>query len=268
MMNQADHAYKHWEALHNMGYGLDDIETNGELGAMRYIAEHTPLEVVAFDVGANTGVYAEHLFHAFRQAGKQSVIHCLEPSSDVFPDLERRAASLAGMEAHQIALSDEIKRDTLFKCGRDGTPYSGLSSLYRRSLSHLNILPIGSEVVACTTLDQFCYKRRIEHIHFLKMDVEGHEIYVLFGAQWFLTETPHIDYIQFEFGGCNLDSRTYFKDFWYALSPQYHIYRITPDGLVLILAYEERHEVFLTVNYLAIGKHLPMPRESFIRTVG
>jgi hypothetical protein len=48
----------------------------------------------------------------------------------------------------------------------------------------------------------------------VKMDIEGHELTALkgFGAALDVARV-----LQFEFGGCNIDSRTYFQDFWYFL---------------------------------------------------
>lgn len=272
MTDQANIAHRHWIALHEMGFGVDDIAKNGERGVMRYIAEHTPQEVIALDVGANVGVYAELLFYAFRQADKRGTIYCLEPSSDVFPELTGRVDGLFGgegisvleVETHQVALHQIRTTLPLFKVSNKKGDYSGLSSLYARDLSHLGIEMEDYERVETDTLDLFC-GTKIPHIHFLKLDVEGHELNVLKGAP-FMLPFDCIDYIQFEFGGCNIDSRTYFKDFWYLLSPQYHLYRVTPSGLVLIPEYAEVHEVFLTVNYLAIGKHVQPEPEEYIGT--
>ena len=61
--------------------------------------------------------------------------------------------------------------------------------------------------------------------------------------------------IQFEFGGCNIDRRTYFQDFWYLLKDNFDIYRISPKGPILIKKYSERDEAFVMTNYLAINKN-------------
>lgn len=63
-----------------------------------------------------------------------------------------------------------------------------------------------------------------------------------------------IEVIQFEFGGCNIDSRTYFQDFYYLLKDNYKIYRILKNGLIEIKSYKEIYEIFITINYLAIKK--------------
>ena len=63
-----------------------------------------------------------------------------------------------------------------------------------------------------------------------------------------------IDAIQFEFGGCNIDSRTFFQDFFYLLKDHYKIYRVLKDGLLEMPIYKETYEIFITINYLAIKK--------------
>ena len=69
-----------------------------------------------------------------------------------------------------------------------------------------------------------------------------------------LINNKKIDYIQFEFGGTNIDSKTYFRDFYYLLNSNYKIYRILKDGLFEISTYKETYEIFSAINYLAIKK--------------
>lgn len=58
--------------------------------------------------------------------------------------------------------------------------------------------------------------------------------------------------VTFEFGGANIDSKTYFQDFWYFFKAfGFHLYRITPSGyLVYLRSYEEALEKFLTTNVI------------------
>ena len=49
-----------------------------------------------------------------------------------------------------------------------------------------------------------------KYIDFVKIDVEGHELEVLEGFGNLIKITK---LIQFEFGGCNIDTRTFFKIF-------------------------------------------------------
>ncbi|HIO21636.1 MAG TPA: FkbM family methyltransferase, partial [Nitrospirales bacterium] len=88
-----------------------------------------------------------------------------------------------------------------------------------------------------------------QHISVCKIDIEGHELDALNG---FGEALKHIDVIQFEFGGCNIDTRTFFQDFWYFFTERgFDIYRITPFGAVKINRYRELDEFFTTTNYLA-----------------
>jgi hypothetical protein len=104
--------------------------------------------------------------------------------------------------------------------------------------------------VALTTLDQFCVDEDIEHIHLLKLDAEGHELAILRGASHELRSRT-IDAIQFEFGGCNLDSRTYIRDFRDILEMHdYRLYRILSDGLARSDV-SEAAEIFVNSTFLA-----------------
>jgi hypothetical protein len=83
----------------------------------------------------------------------------------------------------------------------------------------------------------------------LKMDVEGHELDVLKGAEYTLRT---IDVVQFEFGGCNIDTRTYFQDYFYFFrNAGFSLFRLGPKGLENIPKYTEIDESFTTTNYYA-----------------
>ena len=106
------------------------------------------------------------------------------------------------------------------------------------------------------TLQRFDYywKNKNQIIDYIKIDVKGHELYVLEG---FGDLINNVRLIQFEFGGCNIDTRTFFQDYWYYfLDKNFLIYRITPRCPFLIRNYSEELESFLTTNYIAINKNL------------
>jgi hypothetical protein len=86
------------------------------------------------------------------------------------------------------------------------------------------------------------------------MDLEGHELFVLRGAAQAL-KRGYIRALTFEFGSSNVNSRTYFHDFWDLLSAYgFEIKRIYPGGTVMkVSEYYEDLEYFRGVtNYLAV----------------
>lgn len=132
---------------------------------------------------------------------------------------------------------------------------SGLASLTKRDLTFRNIPFEDSEKVEILTLDTYCQQKSIEHISLLKIDVEGHELDVFAGAKEMFAKGA-IDIVTFEFGGCNIDTRTFFKDFWLFFEKEnMALYRFLPSKKLLKLDnYKESYEQFTTTNYLAIQK--------------
>ena len=86
-------------------------------------------------------------------------------------------------------------------------------------------------------------------LDFVKLDIEGHELDARNGVGEAL---KFIAVIQFEFGGCNIDTRTFWQDFWYFFKKNnFDLYRITPFGKIKIKKYREIDEFFSTSNFLA-----------------
>jgi hypothetical protein len=85
------------------------------------------------------------------------------------------------------------------------------------------------------------------------LDIEGHEYQVLHSLT--SAELAKVGLIQFEFGGCNIDSRVFFRDFWKHLKEQFVFYRITPLGLARLDQYSERDERFEVSNYLCVNRN-------------
>lgn len=204
-------------------------------------------EYIFFDVGANKGEYTKTLVRVF-PGGK---IHCFEPSAETYRMLKENIGTNGNIILNNFAVSDQVQESRLYY-DQEG---SGLASLYNRQLDYYNIDFSKSEMVNVETLDYYCKKNQIRKIDFLKMDIEGNELKALKGAAGLLKE-KRIDVIQMEFGGCNIDSRTYFRDFWNLLSGSYYAYRILKNGLWKITGYTERLECFCNTNYAFIRKDL------------
>lgn len=230
----------------NLGGG-GDVFTSGEFAALNILRNNIGVRnaPILFDAGANVGHYTGLLMAVFPNAQ----IHSFEPARQTFANLQRntqeRVAQYAGqVHLNNFGLSDSISEATLHY-DRES---SGLASLYDRQLDYFGIDYSKSETVKLSTLDDYCTANNIDRIDFLKMDVEGHELKVLQGAERMLAES-RIDNIQMEFGGCNLDSRTYVRDFWNLLHEKFRMFYMLTDSLMEIQSYQESLEVFTTTNF-------------------
>ena len=86
------------------------------------------------------------------------------------------------------------------------------------------------------------------------MDLEGHELFALNGATTAL-KLGYIKALSFEFGAGNVNSRTFFRDFWELLTPLgFELRRICPGGVTVpVREYYEDLEFFRGVsNYVGI----------------
>lgn len=230
----------HTLALAGRNFGPSEVGKSGELAALHRMRTATPVADVIFDVGANVGEWTMNAARHWPRAR----IHAFEPSADTFAKLEAATAGM-GVTCVRSAVSDRSGQVQLHAV--PGLP--GLSSLHERDLSTHGMEMTATEDVDAITLDEYCEAHNISAIDVLKLDVEGHELTALRGARSLL-EAGRIKFIQFEFGGTNIDSRTYLRDFVDLLGDDFQIYRLLADGVEL-LHYSEREEIFVTTNYLA-----------------
>ena len=236
-------------SLRGMNYGNGvDFEKSGELNVLSYINNKFKEEksIIIFDVGGNLGNYAKTLSQFFNS---KATIHSFEPSKNTFELFKETTRGLENIIPNNFGLSDDESNKIIYSNGTG----SGLASIYHRNLDHLGISMDMQESIKLSTIDSYCRINNIERINFLKLDIEGHELNALNGAKKMI-EDGKIDIIQFEFGGCNIDSGTYFQNFFYLLKDKYMLYRILKDGLFEIPAYKETYEIFITINYLAVKK--------------
>lgn len=195
------------------------------------------------DVGANVGDWTAE----FLSASPQSFVYGFEPSSAAFDRLSARFARDSRVQLYQLAVGASCGESELWS----DSPGSPLASLTRRRLDHLEIDFASSEVVEVVDLDTWCQRADVVP-NIIKLDVEGHELDVLAGASRVLSETS---VVQFEFGGCNIDTRTYFQDFYYLFREAgFRILRLSPRGPVEVAPYGEADECFQTTNYLAVAQ--------------
>lgn len=245
-----------WETLFHyskvgMNYwGGATVGFSGEENALRYAnAKFKQLhagKVIVFDVGANIGQFAKMAAHEISCA---KVIHSFEPSGKTFLALQEviKVNKLENqVVACNIGFGSVEGNLTLYSSETSST----IASLYNQKNPLREFKDEYKEDVKIEAIDRFCTLNSINRIDYLKLDIEGHEYQALLGGVDMLS-MGKISFIQFEFGECQIDSRTFFIDFYNLLHDKYDLYRIVSDGLAPIKAYSADLEVFSTANYLA-----------------
>jgi len=240
----------HMVSLIGMNFNNVDIELNGEKEVIKYfkLRINKDSKPVVFDVGAHIGNYSKEVFSVL---GENIKLYCFEPSQKAFDSLRENIKNHHNAKLYILGFGEENKTVALYSNKRG----SCFGSLYARKLEYIGIKMDQKEDVSIRRLDDFCNENGIGHINLLKLDIEGNEFNALKGAIG-LIDSSAIDFIQFEFGGTDIDSKVYFRDFFFFLNPNYKIFRILKNGLFLVDKYDERYEIFTLVNYLAISKKL------------
>lgn len=142
----------YWRDRAEVGKTVDSIYKDKVYG--------DPIEGVTIDVGAHIGIYS--LF-----ASMKSKVYAIEPDMENYVSLLANS-SISSIEPHNIALglvNDEVE-------------------LYSDYLSTMRSIDGEgeSQPVKMMTLVDFCRENYINYIDMIKMDVEGYEMKVLFGA--------------------------------------------------------------------------------------
>jgi FkbM family methyltransferase len=231
-----------------MGIGSGSgVLSSGEQAIFHVLKQRIKPPYCIFDIGSNKGQYLQLILDNI-SVGDYS-IHCFEPGQETFKILSESFMEDKKIKLNNIGIGKENGKAVLyFDCVG-----SEIASLTKRKLDHFGIDFNKSETIEISTVDIYCKENSINHIHLLKIDTEGHEMDALAGAKR-MFDTKSIDIVTFEFGGCNIDTRTFFQDFWYLFSSiNMKIFRITPSGyLYPIESYKEIHEQFRTSNFIAI----------------
>jgi FkbM family methyltransferase len=197
---------------------------------------------LAIDIGGNVGDYSMEM----RNRNPDLEIHIFEPDQTNLTILRNRFIEDRLITVVPSAISNNSGNAILYA----DTPGSVLASLTKRNLKHLDINFEAKQQVATIRFEDY-WKNALSSrlLDIVKIDIEGHELDALEG---FGSAIESVKVLQFEFGGCNIDTRTFFQDFWYFFKKhQFDIFRITPNGMESISRYREVDEFFSTTNYIA-----------------
>lgn len=231
------------QIMQGKGFGAGSIEQEIEV-VLSLLGKKPELAV---DIGGNIGTYSAEI----RRRNPNVEIHIFEPSKTNLQKLHNCFDKDCKIQILPYAVSNKVGSATLF-ANEEG---SSLGSLTRRKLDHFGIDFNYTEQVNTIRFEDYWHNQLNERdIDIVKIDIEGHELSALLGFGGALKSTK---VIQFEFGGANIDSRTYFHDFWYFFKENnFNLFRVTPYGSQIINAYREQDEFFSVTNYIAVNKKL------------
>lgn len=220
------------------GWALD-----AEIKAAKSVIRHS--SPIIFDVGANQGQWSFLMYQSYPQAR----FFLFEPQLTCHREVREKKIPNSILIPHAVS-SSSGQTIKLFISENA----SGIASLHQRRDSYFNNENFTPIEVSTVTIDNIIQEYELPRIDFMKMDVEGGELAALKGAIKGL-EGNLIKALSFEFGSGNINSRTFFHDFWDLLTPLgYKIYRILPSSrLMPIKEYYEDCEYFRGVsNYIAV----------------
>ena len=200
--------------------------------------------IVCFDICANRGEFAL----AFGRKFPLAVIHAFEPSRTAFQGLQILSGELHTLHPHNNGFSNSVGMINLFGNSLGGE----LASLHLRDIHRGEDNMPSVELSKFTTLDVWIGAYNIVP-NFAKIDTEGNELNILSCAEYLFKNACTI---QFEFGGTQIDSRHFFKDYFSLFSNQnYLTLKLVPSGFIPIFDNSADLEDFGYANFLAVPKN-------------
>ncbi len=177
--------------LHGFSFVVDTAELYGRNIERNYFVESMELtrfksllkkEDIVADVGAHCGIYS---ITSSRVVGNSGKVFAFEPNEKT-----RR------LLLHNIFLNGRKNIEVVSDAVSDKSGTAIFHQNAESGLSGLGKTKRGFTVNSCNvktvTLDEFFSKRNIHHLNALKVDVEGYEGHVLFGAKNLLKNSQSI----------------------------------------------------------------------------
>jgi len=140
---------------------------------------------VVFDVGGHQGESVKF----FRSLFESAEIYTFEPEPGNY-EILKKVATDSKVHAFNLAMSNVAATVPFYK--QDISHLGGLRPINEDSSDSLGYAERAKNEeieVQSTTIDLFCAQRGIEYIDLLKIDVQGHEVEVLEGADRMLSKT-------------------------------------------------------------------------------
>ena len=230
------------------------IDSNGEKMMQHALISqfmHEHQNLVVFDVGANVGEWALSLMDEAAKLGASEKIelHCFEPIESTFQTLEKTLEAYRDrglIKLRKFALSSAEGSSSMFFLGEN----RGTNSLHSEP-SCRDTRPV---TVSKTTADLYSREAKVDIIHYLKVDTEGHDFAVISGCETLIKE-GRVLVLQFEYNHRWVYSRHFLKDvFDHALGTAYAVGKITASGVEIYEKWHPELERFFEANYVMIRR--------------
>ncbi len=227
-------------AGNNVSY---DSSSNGENLLFKKLAKHNFNTII--DCGANTGTNTK----VYKIFNNKAIIYAIEAIDETLEKCKEYTKDYSGIHYLNIGLGSERSQVTFKYFPKNNY----LSTKYENILG--KDIPTVEKTVEIYTGDEFCKENNLQHVNFVKIDVEGMDFEVIKGFKNMI-ENNQIDAIQFEYCGNFIYSKHFLKDIYDLCLPfGYIIGKIYPNG-VEFLNYNVTMEDFQDANYLIIKKDL------------
>ena len=198
-----------------------------EVNFIDFIKNFFNYPICFVDVGSNTGNYAKKL----EEKVNCSKVYFFEPIISLFNQLPESNK----YKKYNIGLGSENKDNKFYECL---DKYAHSSFVLRKHFIENNYKII-ERSIPTRRLDSIIQD---ENIDFLKIDVEGFEFEVLKGCEELLKKEK-IKFIQFEYGGCFLDSNlTLNKVIDFLKQFDYNVYHLNKNKkFIMINDFEDKY---------------------------
>lgn len=147
------------------------------------------------DGGAYEGVISRRLANLFPAA----TVFAFEPSGSTFGRLEKNVRNGHHIKPFRLGLSSASRNATLYVNVQDSTNALSLPAPAGERYQSWQTKNLGSEEVSLVTLDEWAEREAVDGIDILKLDLQGHELEALKGADRLLRSSIRLVYTEVEF---------------------------------------------------------------------
>lgn len=236
---------------------FNDPKFNGEEALQSWVLsalqKRTPRQraLVFFDVGANRGSWTAALLSRLNsESAGDYIVYVFEPEPTLCHGLAIRFSKEceAGLlEIDDRALGAEKKQSVLSIIETN----SGTNSL--------SVQPGGEAIrsqvtVQMTTVDEFLHEKQFSYVDLLKIDTEGNDLHVIFGARQALAD-KRIRILQFEYNWRWVNFGMFLRGVYeLAETNDYCVGRLTPFGIEVYPNWHQELERFIETNFVLVHR--------------